>query len=293
MAVQDLERIEAKIDRAAAGAVAISDNLGGVMFQNMAEVMEFSKLLAIAGTAVPKHLRGNPGGCLAVTIQALEWRMSPIAVANQSYEVGDKIAYMSQLIHGVVEARAPLQQRLRVRYEGEAEKRVCIIIGHFKGELEAVEYRSPEFGKITPKNSPLWKSDPDQQQFYYSVRAFARRFCPDVLLGIYSEDELRDAGGTAETALDVTPKPDVGKRLKGGKGRGFSAAHVEAETQRPAEDAETPRQRGDRLLAECKTADDIFDLSASISEELAADDRPAWLEACEARKAQLAEKAAA
>jgi hypothetical protein len=46
--------------------------------------MEFSKLLSLSGTAMPKHLRGNPGGCLAVVIQALEWRMSPISVANQS-----------------------------------------------------------------------------------------------------------------------------------------------------------------------------------------------------------------
>lgn len=220
MGVQDLDRIEQKIDRTVAGAVAISDNVGGVMFKDMAEVMEFSKLLAVAGTAVPKHLRGNVGGCLAVTIQALEWRMSPIAVANQSFEVSDKIAYMSQLIHGVVEARAPLKQRLRRRYEGEGEKRVCVVIAHFKGEADHVEYRSPEFAKITPKNSPLWKSDPDQQQWYYSVRAFARAFCPDVLLGIYAEDELE----RGESMKDVTPS--VGERLKGGKGRGFSEEGV-------------------------------------------------------------------
>src|SRR5262245_34241253 len=103
----DVAKIEERLDRAKAGAVVISDNLGGVLFQNMAEVMEFAKLMSLADIAVRKHLRGNPGMCLAVTIQALEWRMSPFSVANKSYVVNDQIAYESQLIHAVIESRAP------------------------------------------------------------------------------------------------------------------------------------------------------------------------------------------
>jgi hypothetical protein len=113
MAVQDLERIEQKIDRTVAGAVTVSDSVGGIMFQNMSEVLEFAKLMSVADVAVPKHLRGNPGACLSIVTQALEWRMSPFSVANKSYSVNDRLAYESQLIHGVVEARAPLKQRLR------------------------------------------------------------------------------------------------------------------------------------------------------------------------------------
>lgn len=286
MAVTDLQRIEDKIDRTVAGAVTVSDSVGGIMFQNMSEVLEFAKLMSVADVAVPKHLRGNPGACLSIVTQALEWRMSPFSVANKSYSVNDRLAYESQLIHGVVEARAPLKQRLRCAYDGEGQERVCIVTGHFKGEIDPVEYRSPKFKDITPKNSPLWKSDPDQQLWYYSVRAFARRYCPDVLLGIYSEDELKDSGGTAEGAVDITPKqPSVAGRLKGKKGRGFDAGHVESQTA-PVDD-ETPRQRGDRLLALCEKPEDIFDLSAAISEELTKEDRADWLTACDARKAAL------
>jgi RecT family len=227
MAVHDLERIEEKIDRAKAGAVAVSDSVGGIMFQNMAEVMEFSKLLSLAGTAVPKHLRGNPGGCLAVTIQALEWHMSPVAVANKSYEVGDRIAYESQLIHGVIEARAPLKQRLRGEWKGEGAGRFIIVTGHLRGEVDPLIYESPPIEKIKVKNSPLWVADPDQQLWYYGTRAWARRYCPDVLLGIYSEEELRELEVGAEHARDVTPKPDVGSRLKGSKAKGFAADNVD------------------------------------------------------------------
>lgn len=229
MAVHDVARIEERLDRTIANATPISDAIGGILFQNMAEVLEFSKLMSLADVAVPKHLRGNPGACLRIVTQALEWRMSPFAVADKSYSVGDKIAYESQLIHAVIEQRAPITGRLRHKFEGEGDERVCIVWAQVKGEADALEYRSPPFGKIQPKNSPLWKTKPDLQQYYNTSRDFCRIYFPDVLLGIYSEDELRDSPAY-ERAKDVTPKPTVGERLKNKGARGFSQQHVEQQT---------------------------------------------------------------
>lgn len=233
MAVHDLTRIEEKLDRAAVGATVVSDHVGGVLFQSMSEVLEFSKIMALSDKAVPPHLRGNPGACLRIVTQALEWRMSPFAVADKSYFVNDKIAYESQLVHAIIEQRAPLEGRLRHRYEGEGDERVCIVTGKVKGEVEPLEYRSPPFGKITPKNSPLWKAKPDLQHYYNTSRDFCRVYFPDVLLGIYSRDEIEDAGEFtgSDRARDITPKPAIGERLKGSKGRGFSKEHVDKETE--------------------------------------------------------------
>lgn len=281
MAVTDLQRIEDKIDRTAAGAIMVSDNVGGILFSNMSEVLEFAKLMSVAKNAVPQHLRGEPGTCLAVCIQALEWRMSPFAVANKSYEVNGRVAYESQLIHAVVEARAPLKQRLRKKYSGEGNERRCTVIGHFKNEAEPVEYESPEIGKITPKNSPLWKTDPDQQLWYYSVRAFARGYCPDVLLGIYAEDELRDAEIGPENARDVTPKPDIAKRLQKKDGaRGFNKDGVEKAINETPSTMSEPLTRGFDILKRTKV-EDVPDLKATILDELTDDaERAQWEVAC-------------
>lgn len=180
------------IDKGVSRDVMFSETTGALQFRNMLEVMEFAKLMSTAGTAVPQHLRGNPGACLAISVQAAEWNFSPFAVANKSYSVNDRIAYESQLIHAVVEARAPLRERLKVRYDGDGDDLVCFISGHFVNEVDPVEYESPAKCKIHPQNSPLWKTDPRQQLFYYSVRAWCRRFCPDVLLGVYAKDEIED-----------------------------------------------------------------------------------------------------
>lgn len=205
--VQTIEqRIEARIDNETTRQLAVSDRAGGLVFANVSEVMEFAKLMAISGIAVRKHLRGNPGACLGVVIQALEWRMSPYAVANKSYLVNDQLAYEAQLIHAVVLSRAPIKGRPKVEYSGEGDKRRCRVSVELNdGSGQWVDYESPEFGKITPKNSPLWKSDPDQQHFYFSARSLARRHFPDVILGVYAEDEIMPRDPAA--ARDVTPAP--------------------------------------------------------------------------------------
>lgn len=177
------------LDKTRAGQIVISPTAGGVSFASAMEVMEFAKLMSIADKAVPKHLRNNPGICLAVTFQAIEWRMSPFAVANKSYEVNDRLAFESQLIHAVIETRAPLRERLSCRYDGDGADRKCTITGKFSDGTER-DYSTPAFKDIRVKNSPLWRDDPDQQQFYYASRAWARKWCPDVLLGIYTREEL-------------------------------------------------------------------------------------------------------
>lgn len=194
------------LDKAAAGAVSVSAIAGGVSFASALEVMEFAKLMCVSDKAVPSHLRGNAGMCLAVTFQSIEWRMSPFAVANKSYVVNDRIAYESQLIHAVIEARAPLQRRLECDYVGEGPERQCKVTGYFTNGDDR-EYLSPKIKDIRVKNSPLWKDDPDQQLWYYSSRSWARKWCPDVLMGIYSREELmehpelgREDGGAGDSA---------------------------------------------------------------------------------------------
>lgn len=202
--------------------VAISSNAGGVQVTSMLEIIEVGKAMALSEQAVPKHLRKNVGMCLAVTFQAVEWRMSPFQVANKSYVVNDRIAYESQLLHAVVEARAPLRERLDCKYEGEGPERVCTVTGHFIGDSQPRSYSTPKFKDINPKNSPLWKSDPDQQQFYYATRSWARRWAPDVLLGIYTREELSTNPG-----LGREDEPDAIEAQHGLKARLAASSRAE------------------------------------------------------------------
>lgn len=192
------QRIAARIDAKATSLMKIeSARTGGVAFSDMGQVMEFAKAMAVASLGVRKHLRGNVGACLSITVQAIEWGMSPFAVASKSYVVNDQIAYEAQLINAVILRRAPISGRFKISYSGVGDSRVCTVALTMLDGTPDATYESPPFGKIHPKNSPLWKTDPDQQQFYYSSRALCRRHFPDVLLGVYSIDELDDDEGAS------------------------------------------------------------------------------------------------
>lgn len=195
----NLARLDDKLDRNVIGPVRFSRNT--IEVTTIDQAMEMAKMLAIAKQAVPKHLRGEPGMCLAVIMQAKEWEMAPYAVARKSYVVNDTLAYESQLIHAVIEARAPIKTRLNCRYEGEGPIRKCIVWGTFQGDTEPREYVSPQIKDIKVKNSPLWSSDPDQQLFYYSSRAWCRKWCPDVLLGVYAPDEIVPGADNAQPII--------------------------------------------------------------------------------------------
>lgn len=199
-----------------------------LMPESMADVVRFAQTMAGGAIAIRKHLRDNPGACLAVTLQALDWGMNPISVANKSYAVNDQLAYESQLIAAVIHSRAPIKGRPRYIYTGDATKtRQCKVeVTTLDGEV--LDYTSPEVGKITTKNSPLWKTDEDQQLGYFSIRSLCRRHFPELLLGVYDREEVQEV-------RDVTPRAGTGMRarLEARQAEvepngGFDAEHIEA-----------------------------------------------------------------
>ena len=186
------------------GARDLTDAATAFLPSNMGEAMELAKLMA-SSNFVPPHLRGKAGDCLAVVMQSTRWEMDPFAVANKSFFVNDRMAYEAQLIIAVINTRAPLVGRLSYAYEGEGNNLVCTVSGKLRHDPEVKAVRQ-EMATITVRNSPLWKSSPRQQLGYYTAREWARLHCPEVLLGVYTSDEMRD-GGALQASPDGTYRP--------------------------------------------------------------------------------------
>lgn len=160
-------------------------------------LQEVANMMAQAGALVPAPLRGKPDVCMAVAYMAALHGTDPIATASQTYLVSDKIAFMAQYINAIV--RPHLEGNPTYTFQGAGANRAVMVTATPKGGV-ALTYQSPIMGQISPKNSPLWKTDPDQQLCYYGVRAWARRHMPGVLLGVYAVEELQQI-----TVRDVSP----------------------------------------------------------------------------------------
>ena len=240
----DPAQVEARTELTKARGIEINRNLGGLQVQTADDLEKVALRLARGMVAVPIHCRDQPGVVYALCLQALEWGMPIMSVINKSYvpRNGDRIGFESQLIHAVIEKNAPIKSRLRYEIIGEGDERRCKVWATFHGEATPHEYTSDTLAKMHPghvtkdagkfvKGSPLWDSNPEVQMFYSASRQWARLFCPDVLLGAYTPEEMENAA----PMLDVTPKVDgLAQRLRDAKAahsadRGFDVDHVARE----------------------------------------------------------------
>lgn len=215
-------------------AIQQTGNLSGALLpKSLGEAMAFAQLMAKAKIGLPKHLRDEPGACMAIVMQALRWEMDPFAVANKSYSVNDRLVYESQLIAAVVHTRAPIIGRPAYVYTGEGETRQCTVTC-VMADGETRDYVTPPLNKITVRNSPLWKSDLDQQLGYYAIRGWARRHAPEVILGVYDREEV-------ESMRDITPRnapSGVRERLEMNghlQSEGFRDGQVDETLARPVD----------------------------------------------------------
>ena len=217
---QRLAKIEKASDLSKSAAVQIGVTVGGIHFATPVDIDIMAQRLARAGAAVPPHCRDNVGMCFGLITHAIEWGFPIMAVLNKSYVVNnkgvDRVAFESQLIHAIVERNAPLKNRLRFEILGVGDERRCKVWGTFKRETKPHEYTSETLKKLLENRparkdgsgkggSPLWEQQPEVQMFYSASRTWARIYCPEVILGAYTRDELEDPDGTM---VDVTPVQD-------------------------------------------------------------------------------------
>ncbi|TCB79438.1 hypothetical protein E0H89_03710 [Acinetobacter sp. ANC 3781] len=178
----------------------------------MQNMVAFADFMCKAVITVPKHLQGNSGDCLAVTMQAMQWGMNPFAVAQKTHLVNGNLGYEAQLVNAVIISRAPIIGRPDYEWYGENWDKVdgktsksgqhgVRVWATIKGESQP-RILDISFAQVgTTRNSPNWVNDPKQQLAYLAIKKWARLHTPDVLLGVYTVDELQDGA-----EIDVTPK---------------------------------------------------------------------------------------
>jgi hypothetical protein len=236
---EENQQIIIKEPRAAGPTVqAVALREGTFLPASMAEVTTFAQLMASSGPAIGKPFRGQPGLCLAVIMQAINWQMEPFSVASKAYVVNDKVAYEAQLIAAVVNTRAGLVARPSAKYDGQGPERRVTISGMFKGDKEVRTYESPRIKDIKTKNSPLWQADPDQQIFYFAIRSWARRWCPEVLLGALSVDEAETLDLEARDVTEDTQAASTPIRSPQQAIEAFAKADEPAAEREPGDEEE-------------------------------------------------------
>lgn len=238
---------EFPLAEASTDVAAMDTSTATLMFDpaRMNAMLAMADVMASGFATVPQHLRKNKGDCMAVCMQAAQWRMNPFAVAQKTHLVQGTLGYEAQLVNAVVNTMAPTKDRINYEWFGDWSK----VLGKFEERTskkktdedtgQPLKYRVPGWGikdedglgvkvwatmkgetqprvlelllsQARTRNSTLWADDPRQQLAYLAVKRWTRLHCPDVLLGVYTPDELDTAPPRDMGPADVVPQKPEG-----------------------------------------------------------------------------------
>lgn len=205
--------------------------------QALTQLQAVAGLMAQAAVTVPEHLRGNPADCMAIIMQAMQWGMNPYAVAQKTHLVNGALGYEAQLVNAVISSSNAIVGRFHYEYDGDwskcatsreeivkkpakgggtydkkeivrgwssaDEQGLSVRVGAvIRGESE-ITWGEPVFlSSVITRYSPLWVSNPKQQIAYLALKYWARLYCPAVVLGVYTPDEVEQ-----RTEKEINPAP--------------------------------------------------------------------------------------
>jgi len=192
--------------------------LNVVGYDDMDKMLKLAQVMAKSSVTIPKHLK-NEGDCLAIVMQSAQWGMNPFSVAQKTFTLNGVLGYESQLVSAIINNNAPIKQRLEYEYFGpwenvigkvqertsqkghkyrvsastpQDEKGVGVIVrATLKGESKPRELKLL-LAQVFTRNSTLWAEDPKQQIAYLAAKKWSRLYCPDVILGVYTPDEVEE-----------------------------------------------------------------------------------------------------
>lgn len=215
---------------AAAGALLMNDT-------SMDKLERLAGLMASGRATVPQHLKGSAGDCFAIALQSMQWGMNPFTVAQKTHLINGTLGYEAQLVAAVINSSGIVMDRFNFEWFGDWDK----IVGRFK-EVESKtkkddnghfkKYIVPDWKQADEqglgvkvwatlrretqprvltllmtqartRNSTLWTEDPKQQLAYLAQKRWARLYAPDVILGVYTPDEMQQPTEVFMGAADV------------------------------------------------------------------------------------------
>lgn len=176
--------------------------------ENFGMALKMASTLA-KSTVVPKAYQGNEGNCLIAIEMAARINTSPMMVMQNLYIVNGNPAWSSQWIIAMINSSHRYKTELQFDF-GNAEEDGGLSCTAWAEDYSGHKVCGP---KITmkmaksegwlDKNGSKWKTMPEVMIRYRAASFFGRVNCPDMIMGIYSKDEVIEMGDSYEGPVPV------------------------------------------------------------------------------------------
>lgn len=184
--------------------------------QSFNTALRMSQCLA-SSTVVPKEYQGNVGNCMIAIEMASRINTSPMMVMQNLYIVNGRPAWSSQWIIAMINSSRRYKTELQFEF-GNAKEDGGLSCRAWAEDYSGHRVYGPKITMTmansegwTSKSGSKWKTMPDVMIQYRAASFFGRMNCPDMIMGIYSSDEVLDMGEIPADGFALVVDPDTGE----------------------------------------------------------------------------------
>lgn len=193
----------------------VGEPAGNVSIFSTIEKFELAQRVAAvfaSSDMVPVHYRKKPSNVLIAMNMAERMGLDPFMVMGKTYIIKGKIGIEATLAIALINSSGKFEP---LQYKFNEAKTECFAHAKFvqTGEVYEGSTVSLQMAKDEGWGSK-WRTLPELMLQYRSAVFFARVYCPEAIMGLYTRDELVDidSSRSAKKATHETPdteEPDV------------------------------------------------------------------------------------
>jgi len=171
------------------------------------QIHNVAKMFAQA-RLIPKHYQGSVPDCVIAISRASNMGLDPIQFMEKTYVVGGKIGLESQLCVALTNKSGIFKDVIDFKFSGKDDALTCTAFAFtaatgIKCEAKCSVQNAKDMGWWGRNGSP-WPKQTGQMLRYRSATRLIKTYCPEVLMGLDSVDELRDYEGTRPQEKNIT-----------------------------------------------------------------------------------------
>jgi len=145
---------------------------------------------------VPSHYRGKPENCMLTCQMAMRLNLEPLMLMQNTYIVHGRPGMEGKLVIALVNTRGPFAGPIKWEFDNEENPKRCTAFATHKITGKAckatITWEMVQAEGWNKKEGSKWNTIPAQMFRYRTAVFLARAYCPEVMFGFPTVEELRD-----------------------------------------------------------------------------------------------------
>jgi hypothetical protein len=157
-------------------------------------------------TFIPRQFQNKPSDCLIAMQMAASLRVTPFEVMKGIYVIDGKPAFTAQFALALVNRFGPFDAPIKCRTTGSGLELCVTAYAKFAGTEEEATATATMKGAHAAgwTKNRNYEAIPEQMLFYKAALMLIRRYCPHILMGMLTEDEVKSTSvAPKKNAVDV------------------------------------------------------------------------------------------